>query len=49
MIERILRCKAMELESLQCIVSRLEWVVVIKTAHKLFSLETVSQGTIENL
>ena len=35
-----LRCKAMELESLRCIVSRLERVVVVRLTYVLFSLET---------
>ena len=39
-IEWVLRCKAMELESLRCIVSRLERVVVVRTTYTLFSLET---------
>ena len=39
-IERILRCKAMELESLRCIASRLESVIVVKPTYALFSLET---------
>ena len=41
-IEWVLRCKAMELESLRCIVSRLERVVVVKRTYVLFSLETQS-------
>ena len=32
-IEWVLRCKAMELESLRCIVSRLERVVVVRPTH----------------
>ena len=41
-IEWLLICKAMELESLRCIVSRLERVVVIRPTCALFSLETQS-------
>ena len=41
-LEWVLRCKAMELESLRCIVSRLERVVVIRPMYVLFSLETQS-------
>ena len=48
-IEWVLRCKAMELESLRCIVSRLERVVVVRPIFVLFSLETVSQGTFEHI
>ena len=39
-IEWVLRCKAMELESSRCIVSRLERVVVVRPTYALFSLET---------
>ena len=39
-IEWALRCKAMEQESLRCIVSRLERVVVVRPTYALFSLET---------
>ena len=39
-IQWVLRCKAMELESLRCIVSRLERVVVIRPTYVLFLLET---------
>ena len=46
-IEWVLRCKAMELESLRCIVSRLERVVVARPTYALFSLET--QGTFEHI
>ena len=35
-IEWFLRCKAMELESLRCIVSRLERVVVVRPTYVLF-------------
>ena len=48
-IEWILRCKAMELESLRCIVSRLERVVEVRPTYVLFSLETVFQGTFEHI
>ena len=41
-IEWVLRCKAMELESLRCIVIRLERVVVVRPTYILFSLETQS-------
>ena len=41
-IEWILRCKAMELESLRCILSLLERVVVVRPTYALFSLETQS-------
>ena len=41
-IEWVLRCKAMELESLRCIVSRLERVVEVRLTYVLFSLETQS-------
>ena len=41
-IERVLRCKAMELESLRCIVNLLERVVVVRPTYALFSWETVS-------
>ena len=41
-MECVLRCKAMELESLRCIVSRLERVVVVRPTYILFSLETQS-------
>ena len=41
-IECVLRCKAIELESLRCIVSRLERVVVVRPTYALFSLETQS-------
>ena len=44
-IEWVFRCKAMELESLRCIVSHLGRVVVVRPTYTLFSLETVSQGT----
>ena len=40
--EWTLRCTAMELESLRCIVSRLERVVEVRTTYALFSLETQS-------
>ena len=40
--ECVSRCKAMELESLRCIVSRLERVVVVRPTYALFSLETQS-------
>ena len=39
-IECVLRCKAMELELIRCIVSRLERVVVVRPSYVLFSLET---------
>ena len=38
----VLRCKAMELESLRCVVSHLEKVVVVRPTYILFSLETQS-------
>ena len=41
-IELFLICKAMELESLRCIVTRLERVVVVRPTYALFSLETQS-------
>ena len=41
-IEWFLRCKAIELESLRCIVSRLERFVVVRPTYALFSLETQS-------
>ena len=41
-IEWVLRCKAMELVSLRCIVSRLERVVAVTPTYALFSLETQS-------
>ena len=41
-IEWILRCKAIELEPLRCIVSRLERIVVVRPTYALFSLETQS-------
>ena len=41
-IEWVLRSKAMELESLGCIVSCLERVVVVRPTYVLFSLETQS-------
>ena len=37
-----LRCKAMEQESLRCIVSRLERVVVVRPTYELLSLEKQS-------
>ena len=46
-IECALRCKAMELESLRCIVRRLERVVAVRPTCELFLLETVSQGTLK--
>ena len=48
-MEWVLRCKAMEIESLRCIVSCLERVVVVRPTYVLFSLETVSQGTFEHI
>ena len=39
-IERVLRCKALALKSLRCIVSRLKRVVVVRPTYVLFSLET---------
>ena len=39
-IEWILRCKAMELELLRCIVSCFERVVVVRPIYVLFSLDT---------
>ena len=48
-IEWVLRCKAMELESLRCIVSRLESVIVVRPTYVLFSFETVSQGIFEHI
>ena len=39
----------MDLESLRCIVSRLERVVVVRLKYVLFSLETVSQETFEHV
>ena len=47
-IERVLRCRAMELESLRCIESRLERVIMVRPKYALFSLETVSQRTFEH-
>ena len=41
-IEWVLRCKSIELESLRCIVSCLERVVVVRPTYVLFSLETSS-------
>ena len=41
-IEWVLRCKATDLESLQCIVSRLKKVVVVRSTYALFSLKTQS-------
>ena len=41
-IEWILRCKAMELESLECVVSRLESVVAVRPTYVLFLFETQS-------
>ena len=41
-IEWALRCKAMEQESLKCIVSHLERVIVVRTTYLLFSLEMQS-------
>ena len=41
-IEWVLRCKAMKLEPLRCIVSRCEIVIVVKPTYVLFSLETLS-------
>ena len=46
---RIFQCKAMELESLRCIASCLERVVVVRPIYILFSLERVSQGTFEHI
>ena len=40
--EWVLRCKPMKLESLKCIVSRLESVLVVRPTYLLFSLETPS-------
>ena len=48
-IEWVLRCKAMELESLKCIVSCLERVIVVRPTYISFSLETASQGTFEHI
>ena len=48
-IEWVLRCKAIELESLRCTVSRLERVVVVRPTYALFCGETVSQGTFEHI
>ena len=39
----------MKLESLRCIVRRLEKVVVVRPTYVLFSLETISQGTFEHI
>ena len=39
----------MELESLWCLVSYLERVIVVGPTYVLFSLETVSQGTFEHI
>ena len=44
-IEWVLRCKAMELESIRLIASRLVRVVVVRPTYALLSLETFSQGT----
>ena len=41
-MEWVLRCKAMELESLRCIVRRLERVMVVRPTYVLFCLETQS-------
>ena len=41
-IEWVLRCKATELESLRCIGSCVEIVVVVRPTYALFSLETQS-------
>ena len=41
-IEWLLSCKAMELESLRCIVCRLQRVVVVRPIYALFYLETHS-------
>ena len=41
-IKWVLRCKAIELESLKYIVSRQERVVVVRPTYALFSLETQS-------
>ena len=38
-IELVLRCKALKVESLSCIVSRHERVVVVRPTYVLFSLE----------
>ena len=45
-IEWVLRYKAIELESLRCIVRRLERVVVVRPTYVLIWLETVSQGDV---
>ena len=44
-IEWVVRCKAMELESLRFIVRHLERVILVRPTYVLFSMETVSQGT----
>ena len=41
-MEWVLRCKAMKPESLRCIVSRLERVVLVRPIYVLFFLETQS-------
>ena len=41
-IEWVLRYKVMELESLRCLVRRLERVVVVRPTYVLFALETQS-------
>ncbi len=45
-IEWVLRCK---LESLRCIVSRLERVVVVRPKYALFYLKTVFQETFKHI
>ena len=41
-IKWVLRCKAMELQSLRCIVSYLVRVLVVRPTYLLYSLETQS-------
>ena len=45
----VLRCKAMELESLRCIVSRLEKVVVVNQLTYYFFGDTLPQGTFKHI
>ena len=47
-IECVLKCKAMELESLRCTVRHLERIVVVRPTYVLFSFVTVSLGTFEH-
>ena len=48
-LDLVLRCKAMELESLRCIISNLERFAEVRPIYILFSSETVSPGTFEHI